>query len=119
MASSASVLYGSTAGTLDAALKTLWPQKKIAQVLYEDAPLLGMLPKKTDFTGKNAVVAVRYVGQQGRSSTFATAQTNYTSTAQVAFTVTRRHDYAVGRITGEAIRAAKGNEDEGGMGLHG
>jgi hypothetical protein len=110
MATAASVLYGATAGTLDSALKTLWPQKKINLVMYKDAPLLGMIPKKTDFTGKNGVIAARYVGQQGRSADFATAQAAYTATGQIAWTLTRRHDYAVGRITGEAVRASKGSE---------
>jgi len=99
-----------TVATLSAALKTLWPQKKIQTILYKDAPFLGLIPKMTKFTGNNLVLATRYSGQQGRSSKFATAQANRANAAQVAFTLTRVQDYAVGGMTGEAVEAALGSE---------
>lgn len=99
-----------TVSTLSAALKTLYPQSKINEEFFIESPFMGMVPKSTDFTGNNLVLAVRYAGQQGRGTTIAQAQTARTATQQVAFTLTRKKDYAVGRITGEAIKAAKGTE---------
>ncbi len=87
--------------TLDAALKTRWPQKKISKATIEDATLLGLMPRG-EFQGKNMVVAVSYAGQQGRSALFAQALANRSASAQVAFIVTTVSDYAVGGITGEA-----------------
>jgi len=98
-----------TVSTLSAALKTLYPQSKINEEFFIESAFMGMVPKSTDFTGKNLVLAVRYAGQQGRGTTIAQAQAARTSSQQVAFTLTRKKDYAVGRIDGEAILAAKGS----------
>ena len=100
-----------TISTLNAALKTRWTQKKISTLLYSDCPLLGLIPKDTKFGGKNRVIAVRYAGQQGRSQAFSTALNNRTSSQQVAFTLTRQHDYAIGGMDGETVRASKGEEN--------
>lgn len=66
-----------------------------------------MIPKSSNFVGKYDVVPILYAGQQGRSASFSTAQTNRTANAYKDFLVTRVQDYAVGGITTEAVLAGK------------
>jgi hypothetical protein len=76
---------------------------------YKDNPLLALMPKATDFYGEDAKAPLKYAPNAGRSSTFATAQTNSTNVKNVAFRYQRASDYAVARITNELILASKNN----------
>jgi hypothetical protein len=100
-----------TTTSLSAVLKTLYPQSAIKELCYDNNPLLGLVKKKTDFGGKNGTVSLRYAAQGGRSSVFATAQTNRSPNLYEDFIITRAKDYAVGGIDTEALRAAKGNKN--------
>ena len=51
-----------------------------------------------------------YARPQGRSATFATAQSNATSSSLGEFLLTRVKNYAVVTVDGETIEASKGNE---------
>jgi hypothetical protein len=70
-------------------LKTLYPKKRIENMVYADRPLLAWLPKSEGFFGENKKVPLIYGNPNGRSATFATAQANKTNTSSVAFLVTR------------------------------
>ena len=94
---------------LSAVLKTKYTQKNFRFLTYQNNPFYAMVPKRTDFGGKNKVVAMRYGAPQGRGISVAVAQGGKTASAYTAFTVTRTSDYATASITGEAIRAAKGD----------
>lgn len=93
------------------ALKSLWPQKRVEQLTYKNQPFLAMVPKDTNFRGKNRVIGVQYAPTPGRSATFTTAQANKGSHKGVAFTVTRVKDYALASIDGETFEASKGDEN--------
>ena len=100
-----------TATTINMAaiLKTLYPSGLPKDATYKDNPLLALMPKATDFYGEDAKAPLKYAPNAGRSSTFATAQTNSTNVKNVAFRYTRASDYAVARITNELILASKNN----------
>lgn len=89
------------------ALKTLWPQKRVYNEAYKDNPFFAMVPKDTNFIGKNKVIGVRYSDTQGRSASFSTAQTNKGAHKGAAFTVTRVKDYALFSVDGETLEASK------------
>lgn len=91
-------------------LKTLWPQKRVENTVYQDHPLLAMIPKSEEFYGANMVLAVRYADTQGRAATFSTAQANKGSHAGVKFTITRVSDYQLVSLTTEAILAAQNDK---------
>ena len=89
------------------ALKTLYPQSRVQDLVYKDHPLLAMVPKDKEFYGANMAMAVRYANPQGRSAAFSTAQTNVGNNKGVQFLLTRVSDYQVVRLTTEAIQAAE------------
>ena len=93
--------------TLNALLKTLYPQSDITKMFYENAPFLAMVPKAKDFKGNVAQIALRYSTTQGRSQDFATAQNNATAAAYAKWLLTRAHDYSIFNIDNETLLAAK------------
>jgi len=100
-----------TASTINMAaiLKTIFPSGLPKDATYKDNPLLALMPKATDFYGEDAKAPLKYAPNAGRSSTFATAQSNSTNVKNVAFRYSRVSDYAVARITNELILASKNN----------
>lgn len=96
---------------LAAVLKQKYTQREFNLLCYKRNPFYALCNKITDFGGKNKVVAVRNAAPQGRGPTIGVAQGNKTASLYNAFVVTRISDYAVATITGEAIKAAKGDEN--------
>ena len=92
------------------ALKQYYIDKKPMDVAYHNHPFLTMVPKNTRFRGKNMPLPITYARPQGRSATFADAQSNATSSSLGEFLLTRVKNYAVVTVSGEAIEASKGNE---------
>ena len=94
----------------DAAMKHMYPFKKVENMVYKNNPLLAMIPKDTSFPGRNATYAVEYGLTNGRSATFQTAQNNRTGTKLEDFVVTRVKDYAVVSVDNETLLSADGSE---------
>lgn len=94
---------------LSAVLKQKYTQKKVYELCYKKNPAFALIKKRTDFGGKNKVVAIRYGVPQGRGFDFATALANMSASQYTAYTVTRVKDYAFAQVTGEAIAASKGD----------
>ena len=94
----------------DAAMKHMYPYKKVENLVYKNNPLLAMIPKETTFPGRNATFAVEYGMTQGRSANFQTAQNNRSGTKLEDFVVTRVKDYAVVSVDNETLLAADGSE---------
>ena len=94
----------------DAAMKHLYPYKKVENLVYQNNPFLAMVQKETSFPGRNATYAVEYGMTQGRSANFQTAQNNRSGTKLEDFIVTRVKDYAVVSIDNETLLAADGSE---------
>lgn len=96
---------------LTAVLKQKYSSKKVKTITYKSNPFWAMCPKSTDFGGINKVIALRDGTPQGRSALFSSAQTYVTPSNYQRFVITRQKDYALAVISGEAIRASKGNEN--------
>lgn len=94
----------------DAAMKHMYPYKKVENLVYQNNPLLAMIPKETSFPGRNATFAVEYGMTNGRSANFQTAQNNRNGTKLEDFVVTRVKDYAVVSVDNETLLAADGSE---------
>lgn len=94
----------------DAAMKHMYPIKKVENMVYKNNPLLSMIPKTTSFSGRNVTYAVEYGQTPGRSANFLTAQTNRGATQLQDFVVTRVKDYAVVSLDNETLLAADGSE---------
>lgn len=88
-------------------LKTLYPKKRVENLVYADRPLLAWLPKSEDFYGENKKVPLIYGNPNGRSATFQTAQANKTNTKSAAFLVERVKNYGIISIDNETIEASQ------------
>tara|TARA_Y100001937_G_scaffold112040_1_gene159275 strand:- start:2284 stop:3525 length:1242 start_codon:yes stop_codon:yes gene_type:complete len=94
----------------DAAMKHMYPYKKVENLVYKNNPAFAMIPKNTSFPGRNATYAVEYGLTTGRSASFATAQNNRGGTKIEDFVVTRVKDYSIVSVDNETLLAADGNE---------
>jgi hypothetical protein len=94
-------------------LKTLWPQERVENLVYEDNPFLALVPKSEEFYGQNMYLAVKYTDTQGRSATFSTAQGAKNPHKGVRFLLTRGKDYSLFGIEHEMILASK--KDKGAL----
>lgn len=88
-------------------LKTLYPKKRVENLVYSDRPLLAWLPKSDNFFGENKKVPLIYGNPAGRSATFTTAQGNKTNTKSAAFLVDRVRNYELISIDNETIEASQ------------
>jgi hypothetical protein len=93
-----------------ALLKTLYG-KGVTQALYERSIVIADAKKTTDFGGKEKQINIRINGTAGASADFATALNNLQATTEKTFTVTRRREFSLFSIQGEAIRAARGDKN--------
>ena len=88
---------------VDAALKELASGQEIENLVGENNPFLAMVPKKTDFGGRNKPIPIITGTPQGRSSTFTTAQANQTAPQVEAFLLTSKSDYSLASIDNRTL----------------
>jgi hypothetical protein len=95
--------------SFQAALKTLYSEKKIENLVYKDNALLAMMPKMERFFGENLKQPLIYGNPQSRSATFSNALAQQAgSSAQLkAFLLTRVRDYALAQIDNETLKASE------------
>lgn len=101
-----------TASNQVAALKELYTGSDdyMKDLVYKKNPFLALVPKNEapgGFSGKYIPVPLVYGTPQGRSATFATAQTNQTAPALSSFFVYRVSNYEIVTITNELLEATK------------
>jgi len=101
----------STLTTSAAILKTKYNQPKVYWLAYKNNPGFATIRKDESFGGANKIIAVQTEAPQGAGANITIAQQNLNPGQYSAFTITRVSDYAVARITGEAMKAAEGNEN--------
>lgn len=94
----------------EAALKTLYPAKRVKFLGYQKNPLLALMPKNGNFVGDSMKVPIQYGGNQGASRNFSKAKANKTPGLYEAFFVTRVKDYGLSSIELEAILASESQE---------
>jgi hypothetical protein len=99
-------------------IKFLYPDYTVPRELRKTNPFFAMLAKKTNFVGKSVEVPLTINTTQGGSALFSAAKTanelstSYSDTYKT-FTLTRKSDYSLATISGEAMKAAV--MDEGAM----
>jgi len=95
----------------DSVLKQHYISERVRDTTYKNNPWYALVPKYTNFGGRNLPIVLKYGNPQGRSKTFSTAQTR--STAQGSkyedFLLTRVKDYSLATIDGETLLASKGD----------
>jgi hypothetical protein len=91
---------------MNAALKEMYDGQVVQNLVYKDNPFFALVKKNTDFVGKYKPIPIIIGTSQGRSAVFATAQANITADSVESFLLTRKKDYAVGRIDNETMEAS-------------
>lgn len=93
--------------SMNAALKELYDGQVIENLVYADNPLMALLKKKTDFGGKYKPVPIITGASQGRSATFANAQSNQSAVQVESFLLTRKSDYSIATIDNQTMLASR------------
>lgn len=94
-------------GQATAILKEYYSNQRVTQMTYKDAPLYAMLTKVKDFSGRIYPLPMRVTNPQGRSSTFANAQSQKIGSNYKEFSLVRAKDYSLASISSEAIMASE------------
>jgi len=94
-------------GAANAALKELYDDQKIANLVYKNNPFLAMVPKMEEFGGKYMPIPLIVNTSQGRSGTFSNAQTNQTAATVESFALTRVANYSIAQIDNQTMLASK------------
>ena len=97
--------------TVSEALKEHYKPQRIKNMVYENNPLLGLMPKYEKFGGENMPIPIIVTGPQRRSANFETAQTNTSTSTVKQFQLTRVKDYSFAAIEHEALKASMNNVD--------
>ena len=103
---------GSFAGSFDlgaanAALKELYDDQKIANLVYKNNPFLAMVPKMEEFGGKYMPIPLIIGTSQGRSATFSNAQGNQSAAVIQSFALQRASNYSIAQIDNQTMLASK------------
>lgn len=96
-----------TMSRANSALKTLFPQKRIEQIGWEDQPFMKWVTSKTDFYGRNLELPVRIGPHAGATNDFGSAQAMKGSSNYTHFTLTRKKKYIVISFDNEALEASE------------
>jgi hypothetical protein len=94
-------------GAANAALKELYDDQKIANLVYKNNPFLAMVPKMEEFGGKYMPIPLIVNTSQGRSATFSNAQSNQTAATVESFALTRATNYSIAQIDNQTMLASK------------
>lgn len=94
-------------GAANAALKELYDDQKIANLVYKNNPFFAMVPKMEEFGGKYMPIPLIVNTSQGRSATFSSAQTNQTAATVESFALTRASNYSIAQIDNQTMLASK------------
>jgi hypothetical protein len=94
-------------GAANAALKELYDDQKIQNLVYKNNPFLAMVPKMEEFGGKYMPIPLIINTSQGRSATFSNAQGNQTAATVESFALTRASNYSIAQIDNQTLLASK------------
>lgn len=97
--------------SFDAALKEHYTDQRVENMVYKDNPFFALVPKMTEFGGRNLPIPLIYGNPQNRSANFAQAIAGTTTSLLEQFTLTRVKDYSIATIDNETLEASKGNEN--------
>lgn len=92
---------------MNAALKELYDNQTVENLVYNDNPFLAMVRKNTDFGGKYKPVPIITGASQSRSSSFANAQGNQSPVQIESFFLTRASDYSIAQIDNQTMLASR------------
>ena len=100
--------------SFQSALKTLYPDWALKNMIFQNNPLLALMPKETDFKGDYKKVPLIIGAPQNTSADFAIAANSGsalgTQSTLKAFLLSRARKYSLAEVSNEIARASIGNE---------
>lgn len=102
-----------TTTTSAAILKSQYTQDKVYNIAYKKNPIVGTVRKDEKFVGDFKYIAAQIETPQGGGITVPLAQSHLAPGVYKRFQLTRRQDYALARVSGEALKAAA--DDDGAL----
>lgn len=97
------------------ALKTLYPEWALQNMVFQNNPFLALISKETDFGGDYKKVPVIIGAPQNTSASFAVASNSGaalgTQSTMKAFLLSRVRKYALAEISNEILKASESNKD--------
>lgn len=86
-----------------AELKDYYHDERTKNLVQEDNPFLGMIPKKTDWTGYNWELPIQYGNPQGLGGTLSTAQDNKRASSHERFSIPFKRMYVTADVDNALI----------------
>lgn len=96
-----------TVALADAILKQIYTPAMFQSLVFQNNPLLSILPKFEKFYGRNLPIPVEYATPMGVSYDFSTAQAQAVGAKYEDFVLTRTHDFGVATWDGEFDEATQ------------
>ncbi len=100
---------GATVASIWADLKEYMDSQEMADLIFKNNPLFGLLKKDTGLEGKYFPQPLVIAGSAGGGANFANASANVTGSVQRAFNVPTFPYYQIGRLSGLANALSKTN----------
>ena len=94
-----------------AILKKIWPQDAVQDLFYEEAPLVAMLPKRTDWSGSTQEIILQYGQINGRSNGFQQAKANKQASKKTKMSISTSDNFALWSVDHKLI--AQSRNDKG------
>lgn len=94
-------------------IRNLWPTEAIVEQIYKASPLLGMIPKDTNFGEKIRFVSVGTSPPQGIGADFGQAKSNKTASTAEEFQVQTTPYYGSFSLSGDIFRKYKKTGNKG------
>ena len=98
--------------SFDYALRTRYDDGEIITAVCKENPAYARMPKNFTFPDRNFSFVLHYGASNGRSATFAKAQSNYGASKGIEVLIKRAHDYGVGRIDTETMLSSEQNPEK-------
>lgn len=96
-----------TLDSVNEILKEYYDDTERQDMVMVKSPLLGLLPKATDFQGKAAPLPLMYSPTAGVSPSFAAAQASKSDASEVAFDITTNDMFSLFSLDHKAVQAAR------------
>jgi hypothetical protein len=96
-----------TLSSVDEILKDYYDDTDVQDMVMVKSPLIGLLPKATDFKGRQAPLPLMYSPTAGVSPDFAAAQASKADAEEVAFDITTNDMFSLFSLHHKAVQACK------------
>jgi hypothetical protein len=99
-----------TVSNMASVLKTIWPQSEINDLMFDEAPLLAMMPKDTSWSGQYQDIIVPYGATNGRSANFARAKANKQNSKKTKMHIETSDNFSIWSVDHKLITLSRNDK---------